>query len=115
MDSEIGKLTEVVSVFSAFGGMMHLCECTKKKKIEQICETAINLLVSKFRVVLFAELLERVLFRLGSADTDDQLEATVNKFLTPVLLKITSPTDVVRCKVWVSIVASDRQSFQLSI
>lgn len=50
-------------------------------------------------VVCLAELLERVLFRMGTAETDDQLESTVNKFLVPVLLKITSPTEAVRCKV----------------
>lgn len=45
------------------------------------------------------ELLERVLFRLGTSDSDDQLEKAVLKFLTPVLLKITSPIETVRCKV----------------
>lgn len=45
------------------------------------------------------ELLERVLFRLATANTDEALENTVVKFLTPVLLKITSPSEVVRCKV----------------
>lgn len=48
---------------------------------------------------LCLELLERVLFRLGTTDTDEQLEVAVNKFLTPVLLKITSPHESVRCKV----------------
>ncbi|XP_053690406.1 proteasome-associated protein ECM29 homolog [Sabethes cyaneus] len=45
------------------------------------------------------ELLERVLLRLGCADTDEQLQNTVNKFLTPVLIKITSPHEGVRKKV----------------
>uniref|UniRef100_A0A1I8PQ69 Proteasome-associated protein ECM29 homolog n=1 Tax=Stomoxys calcitrans TaxID=35570 RepID=A0A1I8PQ69_STOCA len=45
------------------------------------------------------ELLERVLLRLGCADTDDKLEACVGRFLTPVILKITSPHDTVRNKV----------------
>lgn len=45
------------------------------------------------------ELLERVLFRLGTAESDEQLETAVNKFLTPVLLKITSSNESVRCKV----------------
>lgn len=40
-----------------------------------------------------------MLFRLGTADSDDQLENAVLKFLTPVLLKITSPNETVRCKV----------------
>ncbi|XP_055855013.1 proteasome-associated protein ECM29 homolog [Episyrphus balteatus] len=45
------------------------------------------------------ELLERVLLRLGVADTDEKLEATVGRFLTPVIIKITSPHDNVRMKV----------------
>ncbi|XP_037942539.1 proteasome-associated protein ECM29 homolog [Teleopsis dalmanni] len=45
------------------------------------------------------ELLERVLFRLGAADTDEKLESTVGRFLTPVILKITSPNENVRAKV----------------
>ncbi|XP_050079558.1 proteasome-associated protein ECM29 homolog [Anopheles maculipalpis] len=45
------------------------------------------------------ELLERVLLRLGFADTDEQLQVTVTKFLTPVLIKITSPNENVRKKV----------------
>lgn len=43
--------------------------------------------------------MERVLFRLGTADTDAALEANVLRFLTPVLLKITSADEPVRCKV----------------
>ncbi|XP_065370202.1 proteasome-associated protein ECM29 homolog [Calliphora vicina] len=45
------------------------------------------------------ELLERVLLRLGCADTDEKLESCVGRFLTPVILKITSPHDNVRNKV----------------
>lgn len=45
------------------------------------------------------ELLERVLFRLGTTENDEQLEIAVKKFLTPVLLKITSTNESVRCKV----------------
>lgn len=48
---------------------------------------------------IHAELLERVLFRLGSVDTDQQFESAVNKFLVPVLMKITSTNESVRCKV----------------
>lgn len=48
---------------------------------------------------LSAELLERVLLRLGYADTDEQLQTTITKFLTPVLIKITSPNENVRKKV----------------
>lgn len=43
-------------------------------------------------------LLERVLLKLGLAD-DEQLEPQLNKFLGPVLLKITSPSEDVRKKV----------------
>lgn len=49
--------------------------------------------------ILPTELLERVLFRLGTADSDAALEAAVCRFLAPVLLKITSPAEPVRCKV----------------
>ncbi|XP_059609063.1 proteasome-associated protein ECM29 homolog [Phlebotomus argentipes] len=44
-------------------------------------------------------LLERVLLRLACADTDEQLENAVSKFLAPVLLKIVSPEESVRLKV----------------
>lgn len=49
--------------------------------------------------LMILELLERVLLRLGCADTDEKLEACVGRFLTPVILKITSPNDTVRNKV----------------
>ncbi|EDW31715.1 GL11265 [Drosophila persimilis] len=45
------------------------------------------------------ELLERVLLRLGNTDSDEKLETTVGKFLTPVILKINSPHNEVRTKV----------------
>lgn len=41
-------------------------------------------------------LLERVFLRLGAADTDEQLQTCVGKFLTPVLLKLASPHEQVR-------------------
>ncbi|RZF49156.1 hypothetical protein LSTR_LSTR008442 [Laodelphax striatellus] len=44
------------------------------------------------------ELLERVFFRICSG-SDDNLESSVCKFLTPVLLKIASPHEAVRSKV----------------
>lgn len=44
-------------------------------------------------------LLERVFFRLGSADTDAQLSACINNFLVPVLQKLSSPHESVRNKV----------------
>ncbi|EDV56365.1 proteasome-associated protein ECM29 homolog [Drosophila erecta] len=45
------------------------------------------------------ELLERVLLRLGNADSDEKLEAAVGKFLAPVILKMNSPHNAVRTKV----------------
>lgn len=53
---------------------------------------------------MFIELLERVLLRLGCADTDEKLESCVARFLTPVILKITSPHDNVRNKVNINII-----------
>nr|CAH7763652.1 unnamed protein product [Callosobruchus chinensis] len=44
-------------------------------------------------------LLERVFLRLGSAETDEQLQNVLCKFLPPVLLKLSSPQEVVRKKV----------------
>ncbi|KAK4005791.1 hypothetical protein OUZ56_010915 [Daphnia magna] len=44
-------------------------------------------------------LLERVFLRVGSADTDEKLEAVILKFLCPVLLKLTSTEENVRKKV----------------
>nr|XP_022915862.1 proteasome-associated protein ECM29 homolog isoform X1 [Onthophagus taurus] len=44
-------------------------------------------------------LLERVFLRVGSAETDEQLQNVVSKFLPPVLLKLASPEDAVRKKV----------------
>lgn len=44
-------------------------------------------------------LLERVFLRLGSADTDEQLQSLLAKFLTPVLFKLASPEEAVRKKV----------------
>lgn len=46
-----------------------------------------------------ADLLDRVLFRLASSDTDDKLEKSLASFVCPVLLKLASPHDVVRSKV----------------
>jgi len=45
------------------------------------------------------QLLERVFLRLGSAETDEQLQEAVSKFLPPVLLKLTSQQEGVRKKV----------------
>lgn len=44
-------------------------------------------------------LLERVFLRVGSAETDEQLESVILKFLPPVVLKLSSPHEEVRKKV----------------
>ncbi|XP_018321144.1 proteasome adapter and scaffold protein ECM29 [Agrilus planipennis] len=44
-------------------------------------------------------LLERVFLRVGSAETDEQLQNAVSKFLPPVLLKLSSQQEGVRKKV----------------
>lgn len=43
--------------------------------------------------------MERVFLRIGSADTDEQLQNAVSKFLPPVLLKLSSTQEGVRKKV----------------
>jgi len=48
---------------------------------------------------MYTVLLERVFFRLGSADTDAQLSACINNFLVPVLQKLSSPHEPVKNKV----------------
>lgn len=50
-------------------------------------------------IVFYLVLLERVFLRLGSAETDEQLQASVCKFLPPVLLKLSSGQEGVRKKV----------------
>ncbi|XP_038067101.1 proteasome adapter and scaffold protein ECM29-like [Patiria miniata] len=45
------------------------------------------------------ELLERVFLRIGSAETDEQLQNVVSRFLPPVLLKLCSNQEGVRKKV----------------
>ena len=47
----------------------------------------------------FTALLERVFLRVGSAETDEQLESVLLKFLCPVLLKLDSGGDGVQKKV----------------
>ncbi|KDR13581.1 proteasome-associated protein ECM29 homolog isoform X2 [Zootermopsis nevadensis] len=44
-------------------------------------------------------LLERVFLRIGSAESDEQLQSAISKFLPPVLLKLSSQQDGVRKKV----------------
>jgi proteasome component ECM29 len=50
-------------------------------------------------ILFFAALLERVFLRVGSADSDEKVEAVIVKFLCPVLLKLTSTQENVRKKV----------------
>ena len=45
------------------------------------------------------ELLDNVELRFALADSDAQLEKTLNTFLCPVLLKLASPAENVRAKV----------------
>ncbi|NXY81962.1 ECM29 protein, partial [Alcedo cyanopectus] len=50
-------------------------------------------------VSLTADQLERVFLRLGHAETDEQLQNIISKFLPPVLLKLSSTQEGVRKKV----------------
>ena len=43
--------------------------------------------------------MERVFLRLGHAETDEQLQDIISKFLPPVLLKLSSVQEGVRKKV----------------
>lgn len=49
--------------------------------------------------ISFTDQLERVFLRLGHAETDDQLQDIISKFLPPVLLKLSSVQEGVRKKV----------------
>ena len=51
-------------------------------------------------VFIFSKaLVERVFLRIGSAETDEQLQSALERFLPPVLLKLDSKEDGVRKKV----------------
>lgn len=50
-------------------------------------------------LLLIADQLERVFLRLGHAETDEQLQNIISKFLPPVLLKLSSTQEGVRKKV----------------
>jgi hypothetical protein len=50
-------------------------------------------------ILSFLGLLERVFLRIGSAETDEHLENELARFLTPVLLKLSSQQKGVREKV----------------
>ncbi len=49
--------------------------------------------------IVHVELVERVFLRLGAAETDEQLEKALNKFLPAVILKLTSQHKSVQDKV----------------
>ena len=53
-------------------------------------------LIAKFAL---AELLERVFLRLSMAESDEQLEQIVGRFLCPVIVKTSSPHRSVQDKV----------------
>lgn len=54
---------------------------------------------SHWAVCFLTDQLERVFLRLGHAETDDQLQDIISKFLPPVLLKLSSVQEGVRKKV----------------
>lgn len=47
----------------------------------------------------FLELLEKVFLRIALAESDDKLEASLNNFLAPTLLKLASRDEEVKNKV----------------
>ncbi|ESP05333.1 hypothetical protein LOTGIDRAFT_103320 [Lottia gigantea] len=59
----------------------------------------ISLPFKTVHIFFFSALVERVFLRIGSADTDEQLEVALGKFLTPILLKLNSSEDGIRTKV----------------
>lgn len=58
-----------------------------------------DLLNSPFFTFYIIDQLERVFLRLGHAETDEQLQNIISKFLPPVLLKLSSTQEGVRKKV----------------
>jgi proteasome component ECM29 len=44
-------------------------------------------------------ILEKVFFRIASANSDEELTAAVAKYLPPIILKLSSPKDGVRKKI----------------
>lgn len=58
-----------------------------------------DLLSSPFFSFYIIDQLERVFLRLGHAETDEQLQNIISKFLPPVLLKLSSTQEGVRKKV----------------
>lgn len=48
---------------------------------------------------VFLELVERVFLRIVSTETDDAFQASLHKFLAPLLLKLASQDESVRKKV----------------
>uniref|UniRef100_A0A671ME43 Proteasome-associated protein ECM29 homolog n=1 Tax=Sinocyclocheilus anshuiensis TaxID=1608454 RepID=A0A671ME43_9TELE len=58
-----------------------------------------NLRIPAFSLFSIIDQLERVFLRLGHAETDEQLQDIISKFLPPVLLKLSSVQEGVRKKV----------------
>ena len=56
-------------------------------------------IVIMHKQIAISVLLERVFLRIGSTETDAQLETELKRFLCPVLLKLASQTEGVRKKV----------------
>ncbi|EPY85849.1 proteasome-associated protein ECM29-like protein [Camelus ferus] len=65
---------------------------------ECVAERKSTLTVDLFNVS-YPDQLERVFLRLGHAETDEQLQNIISKFLPPVLLKLSSTQEGVRKKV----------------
>lgn len=74
-------------------------ECSNdSRKINSIYVKSV-ILIKKIIIYLhrlfIPVLLDRVFLRLGNADTDEQLENCLNRFLPPVILKLSSPHEQV--------------------
>lgn len=64
-----------------------------------IISSFVSCLLLSLLLLLASDQLERVFLRLGHADTDEQLQDVISKFLPPVLLKLSSAQEGVRKKV----------------
>ena len=61
-------------------------------------------------VCLFAGLVERVFLRIGSAETDEQLQAALTRFLPAVILKLDSKEEGIRKKVGHTFICTYRRT-----
>ena len=69
-----------------------------------ICFVSLKSFIAKY---FFPVLVERVFLRIGSAETDEQLENVLGKFLAPSLLKLNSSDEMIRKKVGVLMLSHD--------